>query len=632
MKRASLGARLRYAFDNTMSKGTGTIIGWLAIISALIILIVASVVWLAGFTPETKGFTDVVWMGLMRTLDSGTMGGDEGSWGFLFSMLAVTLVGIFIISTLIGVLTEGIRYKLMELRKGRSKVIEEGHSVILGWSPQVFTIIAELVKANENQRRRSCIVILADKDKVDMEDEIHSRVGPMRRTSLVCRRGDPMDRTDVELVSLDTAKSILILSHEVDDPDTNVIKTILAVTNNPNRDKPYHIVAEIRDRRNIEVAEMVGKDEVEIVSVSDAVARIMAQTCRLSGLSIVYTELFEFTGCEIYFHEPEPEVIGKIFRETLALYEKSTVIGIFPQAKKPQLNPKMDTVITEGSKLIVIANDDDTTKLSGKTDLGINLEAIVTPGPKPPGSERILILGWNRRAPLIILELEKYMGPGSHVQVVADSPEVETKLASDILPTPKNLTITFREGHTTSRSLLDSLDIPSYQHVILLCCTDTMGSQHADAHTLITLLHLRDIADKSEKKFNIVSEMMDVRNSNLAEAARADDFIVSDRIVSLLMAQISENKHLNAVFADLFAAEGSEIYVKPAANYIKLSVELNFYTVLEAARKRGEIAIGYKLARYSTDETKHFGVTMNPNKSEVVSYAEQDKIVLIAED
>jgi len=102
--------------------------------------------------------------------------------------------------------------------------------------------------------------------------------------------------------------------------------------------------------------------------------------------------------------------------------------------------------------------------------------------------------------------------------------------------------------------------------------------------------------------------------------------------VSLLMAQISENKHLNAVFADLFAAEGSEIYVKPAANYIKLSVELNFYTVLEAARKRGEIAIGYKLARYSTDETKHFGVTMNPNKSEVVSYAEQDKIVLIAED
>ena len=36
----------------------------------------------------------------MRTLDSGTMGGDEGSWPFLLAMLAVTLAGIFVLSTL----------------------------------------------------------------------------------------------------------------------------------------------------------------------------------------------------------------------------------------------------------------------------------------------------------------------------------------------------------------------------------------------------------------------------------------------------------------------------------------------------------------------------------------------------
>ena len=50
--------------------------------------------------------------------------------------------------------------------------------------------------------------------------------------------------------------------------------------------------------------------------------------------------------------------------------------------------------------------------------------------------------------------------------------------------------------------------------------------------------------------------MLDLRNRALAEVTRADDFIVSDRLVSLLMAQVAENPQLNAVFADLFDAGG----------------------------------------------------------------------------
>jgi hypothetical protein len=55
---------------------------------------------------------------------------------------------------------------------------------------------------------------------------------------------------------------------------------------------------------------------------------------------------------------------------------------------------------------------------------------------------------------------------------------------------------------------------------------------------------------------------MDIRNRNLAEIARADDFIVSNQVINLLLTQISENKQLRAVFSDLLAPEGSEIYLK----------------------------------------------------------------------
>ena len=48
-----------------------------------------------------------------------------------------------------------------------------------------------------------------------------------------------------------------------------------------------------------------------------------------------------------------------------------------------------------------------------------------------------------------------------------------------------------------------------------------------DAKTLVTLLHLRDMAQKDETPFSIVSEMLDLRNRELAEATQVDDFIVS---------------------------------------------------------------------------------------------------------
>jgi len=126
-------------------------------------------------------------------------------------------------------------------------VIEHGHTVILGWNEQVFAIIAELIIANAN-KRDACIVVLGDKDKVEMETAIREKVGATGRTRVVCRTGNPIELGDLEIVNLDAAHAIVVLGPEDDDPDSGVIKTVLAITNNPHRrPEPYHIVAEIND-------------------------------------------------------------------------------------------------------------------------------------------------------------------------------------------------------------------------------------------------------------------------------------------------------------------------------------------------------------------------------------------------
>ncbi len=633
MRKITRADRWRYWFDNTMSKGTVALIAWLGILTFVFIVGMGFLITLSGIAndPDTPGpdFFRIVWMSLLRTLDPGTMGGDTGSPAFLLAMLIVTLGGIFLVSTLIGILTSGIDGKLNELRKGRSFVVEQDHTLILGWSPQIFTIISEIAEANKNWKR-ACIVILADKDKVEMEDEIRARVPRTYDTRVVCRTGNPLDPTDLQIANPDAARSIIILAPQVDDPDTYVIKAILALTNNPQRKpEPYHIVAEIRDPRNLEVAQMVGRDEAQFVVSSDLISRITIQTSRQSGLSVVYTELLNFSGDEIYLKE-EPALVGKTFAEALRAYDDAAVIGLHYADGGTQLNPPMDTLIAAGDHVIAIAEDDDAIKCSERTEWDIDLNAIQSPRVRLASPERFLILGWNHRAPAMINELNAYAAAGSYVLVVAHSPDAGDRIAEEC-DALQNLTVTFRQADTTSRRVLDELDVTTFDHIVVLGYSDEFGAQETDAQTLITLLHLRDLSERSGKELAIVSEMRDLRNRQLAEVTRADDFIVSEQLVSLILAQLSENDHLGAVFEDLFDPEGSEIYLKPAEDYVFPNVRVNFYTVIEAAQRRNEVAIGYRLRRDEHDASKAYGVVLNPHKSDRIEFAVGDKIIVLAE-
>ena len=627
-QKPSLAERFRYRSDEAFAKGPIVLIGWLAVISLIIIVASAFLVWLLRLAPEDR-MPELLWSSFMHTMDAGTVAGDSGSWAYLLVMLAVTLGGIFVLSTLIGILTTGIQSRLEALRKGRSRVIEAGHTIILGWSEQIFPIISELVIANANQSK-SCIVVLAPVDKVEMEDAIKEKVGATGRTRVVCRTGSPINMGDLQIASPQTCKSIIVLSPRGEHPDAEVIKALLALTNAPDRrQEPYHIVAELHEPTNLEVARLVGKDEVEFVLIGDLIARIIAQTCRQSGLSTVYTELLDFGGDEIYFKE-EPALAGKRFGDALLAYETSTVIGLQPAGGQPLLNPAMETAIGPGDRLIVIAADDDTIHLSGRTDYALRPETIQMESSNAPLPERTLIMGWNRRAPAIINELDQYVPPGSILTVVTDDPDAEPAIAARCANL-RNQQIVYREGDTTDRRLLDALEIPAYQHVIILCYSERFDVQQADAVTLITLLHLRDISSRQGDTFSVVSEMLDSRNRNLAEITQADDFIVSDRLVSLMLAQVAENKALNAVFADLFDPEGSEIYLRPASHYVQLGTPINFYTVVDAARQRGAVAIGYRRAGYSTDKARAYGVAVNPNKADLVTFEPDDMIIVIAE-
>jgi voltage-gated potassium channel Kch len=620
-----------------MARGTVALIAGLFAISALIVVSVSLVLVLSGALEgdEANQGDDpirLIWLGFLHTLDSGAIGGDVGGLPFLLGMLLVTFGGIFIASTLIGVITSGIEGKLDDLRKGRSRVLESGHTVVLGWSTEIFDVISELVLANANQRRRH-IIVLAERDKVEMEEAIRQRVPDTLTTRVICRSGSPIELADLAIASLHSSRAIVVLSPESDDPDTEVIKTLLAITNDPDRrQEPYRIVAELIELRNVGVAGLASRGEAQVVLGGDLIGRIAAQACRQPGLSIVYQDLLDFGGDEMYFWS-SPELVGRQFGECLAMFRTSSLIGIAPAEGEPQVNPSMDTVIADGDRLVFVSMDDDKILREDPPAETPNEDAIVLGRLSQPLPESTLVLGWNARTAALISELDNYVASGSHLTVVADhhGGSVAEQVAN-VRKRLRNQELTFTAADTTDRDVLDGLVANTYEHIVVMSYSDVLDVQRADARTLVTLLHLRDIQGRNGLAYTIVSEMLDVRNRALAAVTSADDFIVSGKLVSLMMSQLAENPDLRPIFDDIFDDEGSEICLKRAGDYVVLDEPVDFYTVVESARRRGQTAFGYRLVRDAQDPRKNYGVAINPDKAMPVTFAEADRIILLSAD
>jgi ion channel POLLUX/CASTOR len=167
-----------------------------------------------------------------------------------------------------------------------------------------------------------------------------------------------------------------------------------------------------------------------------------------------------------------------------------------------------------------------------------------------------------------------------------------------------------------------------YDKVIVLGYRRGLTPPEADARSLLSLLILQQalVASSSARRPRIVTELLDARDVDLARATGADDFVVSDELSSLMLAQLAERADLEDVFADLFDVEGSAIALQPVTWYVT-SGPVQFRCVVAAARARGETAIGYRIEHGPGGLPT---VVLNPHKGDPVTLGSGDQVVVIA--
>ncbi|MCX4695733.1 NAD-binding lipoprotein [Streptomyces sp. NBC_01408] len=643
--RTTLRLRLRYWFDHLVAGGTTALIGWLALACLAVVVPASTVlVWADRTAPNTlSGRLTAVWVSVGQTLK---IGGAVGPPLYVLASVALALVALLFVSVLVSLITTGINRRIMALRLGHSTVVERRHTVVLGWSDQVFPVIGELVAAHANQRR-SAVAVLAPMDKVAMEEEISTHVTDTGRTRIVCRTGRTTDPVELARVSPQTAKAVLVLPPGGETGDAHVVKTLLALDAAvPGAAGTVVVVAAVRDARNHATARLAAGPGGHVLCVDDIVARLLVQTARQPGLSLVYQELLDFEGDEFYT-AAAGALAGRTFGEALLSFATSSVVGLLRADGGVALNPDPGTAIGASDRIIVISQDDDTAVPADAASY-VDEDAIVTAVPRTPVPERLLLLGWNRRAPLILEQLDEYVSPGTTLDVVAHGDEATAHTAREVAAGRRRLEVAFHSGDITDPQVLKKLDVPSYDSVVVIGetgrtatetgaaaalpapPTEAAAETEADDRTLVTLLHLRAIGQAAHRELTLTTEMSDDGNRLLAPARDGADFIVSGRLISLLMTQISESHYLAAVFEELFRAEGHELYLKPVTDYVRAGTEVTFATVVASARRRRACAVGYRL-RAEAATGPAYGVRINPDKRQRIRFAEGDWLIVLAE-
>ncbi|MGH9223408.1 MAG: CASTOR/POLLUX-related putative ion channel [Acidimicrobiales bacterium] len=632
MGRPDWRARLRYRFHNTLSRGTTGLITWLALVTGALILLVGLFLTISHMQEgdSSVGVIEAVWLSLLAAFDTGLIGEDNG-WVFRVASIIVAIGGIFVVSALIGLITAALEEKIGELRKGRSPVLESGHSLILGWSPKLFAILSELIISNENEKD-PCIVVAANRDKVEMEDALRTRLGDTGRTRIVCRTCEPSDLADLALVQAPTARAIIILCSEDPAGDADVVRTILALMSLEGGIGGTRVVAELTDRRHAVALEDATSKQVVTVVSSDVIARIAAQVCRQSGLSVIFQELLNFSGDEIYFR-CEPSLAGRTFAEAILSYEDSAVMGVRFSDGRVVLSPPMGTVLGPDDQIIALSRDDDTLIVRSGGPIPVTGDGDLPPL-EPRGPETILMVGWNSLAPRILSELDRHVPTGSNVKLLVD-PEFSNARRHDPIPGLEHLAVEMVEADTTRPEPLSAaFSSTHFDHAIILSYREGLTPAEADARTLLSLLQLSQVLrahPEMREKLTVVSELLDARDVELARAADADDFIVSERLTSLMIAQLAENLELDAVFDDLFNHQGAEIRLRPVRSYVTPGTPSTFGAAVGAAQARGEVAIGYRhLNGNGRGAGSSSGVALNPPKSDPITFGEDDQLIVLS--
>lgn len=644
-KEVSLKAKLRYLLDNFMSKGGFSVFMALMCLFIGAIVIIALLRFVANLIMPQENMAQLTsqwWLSFLQIADGGSIAEDTDSNAVHRAVGIIALfLGMVLFSSLVAFITSQFEAMLTNMRKGKSNVIEKNHTLILGFGDRVLEIIRELIIANESEKD-AAIVVLSEKEKDEMDDFFRDRVEDFKSTRIVTRSGSTSSVYLLKRAAINQAKSVIILNDAPNDApleekalaDSRVLKTILAVISCTGEDNMPPIVVELHLRGKQKLAHNISR-KISIIDEHSILAKLMVQTSRISGLAQVYDHIVGFEGNEFYFYRPADGWGGKTISDLVFHFHACCLLGIRTEKGEIMVNPPKDLVMKDKDEALLLAEDDSAIKLA-RQKAAYAKPASKPASPRPKATEKQLIVGWSQKAPTIIDEYSKYLIEGSGIDlIVAETHDDMKKEFHEIQQKHPGIKMRLMKADIDNPDVLPQLHPEQYDNVILLS-GDGENAELLDSDTIAVLLEFRQYfkaLNKPDLKTQLITEVADSENIDVIKEAGVKDFLISNQFVSKIYAQVSENLDVLSVYEDLFSEEGSEVYLKPLSLFWSdIPEKLTFADLCAAALERNEICFGIRVLSEEYDESKNFGIYINPAKNESFSLKADDCLITLAED
>ena len=615
--RPTLRERLRYRFDNLLAKGTWAVLAWLGLITLGVVVLASLSLRRVGVTlsgSTNSGWFEDFWQSLLRTLDTGTMAGDSGVRQRLVALI-VTLFGVLVAGTVIGVIASGVEGQIDRMKRGRSTVIESDHLVVLGESSMLPVVVEQLALANRSAP--TAIVVLADRDSTEMRDEVRRVVHDTHRCRLVFRTGDPVRTDDLQLVRLHEARSVIVLNGDgAHAGDARAAHTVLAVRDLLGAAPEIPIVVMFDDARVARGVAEAGGPSVHPLVTAQAVGRTAAFSLRERGLGDVMDQLNDFQGSDIHIVDVEGAG-GLTFGEIVARCANARPIGLLARDGAVRLDPDPAVRCGPGDRLVAVAANAHAPTLRPAGSHPANPAVGAIDPCTERGVEHLVVLGWNSIGPHLLDGWALTAARGSTVRVVVDGELVD---AAEVELDDLDLASVDLVVSSLGALAIDDTAIEGATTIVVLSYRDHLPFAECDSRTLLDLMALRRRLDANGgRSVDVIVELLDADDDPLARAWGATEVMVTPTMASRLIAQLADQPERRAVYLALYANGGPSIHLVPAQD-LGLAGDVTMDEVARASVERGVLAVGWRRSGVTT---------LNPVEGEQIRLDPGDQIVVV---
>ncbi len=628
--------KLRERFSVLLSKRPGRVVLLvILLLNIAFIFVSAAVIKALSLTgTENMGFWRAVYYTVTMILDAGCIDyvvSDIGSAGValvIVCLIVIVLGMILFTGAVIGYLTNYISGYIENANTGSHRLILSGHTVILNWNSRASEIVNDLLYADGKQT----VVVLVPNGKETIEREIAERIadtvakeraetrkkaqtlkGFARRAygiknrfknnlTVIVREGDTFSTVQLHDISLEHAKSIIILGNDINNTvckyelgnraadlekgNPQSVKSLVQVadiTASASSDDDQKIVVETEDGWTLDLINKIiaqkqvdGKCNIIPIGVNKILGRLLSQFSLMPELNLAYKELFSNKGATFYSKPSDTADEAEFTRAYLGKHLHSIPLSVLDDRGKSYAYYSAES-------------QKDDVRLTEVADTGYRVKLNENYWLE---QKNVIILGHNSKIKDIMDGFDSFRnewndGSGREIMnilVIDDKAHLEKMDYYKAYPyVCKTVEADIYDKDIVCQTIENFIDANETDTSVLILSDDAVLSDEIDSAAIANLIYVSDIIlkkktadpDFDEGRVDVIVEIINPKHYDIVKSYSVNNVVISNRYISKMITQLGAKDTLYNFYNDILtydgedasAYESKEIYVKKVSRY-----------------------------------------------------------------